>query len=302
MLLGELDEPPGKFVTAAGVPVHYVLHGHGRPVIYIHGAKSSVFDFLLSLADRVAARYTAVAFDRPGAGFSGRAAQDGGSPQAQAAVLRAAAAELGLQRPILLGHSLGAAVALAWALDAPGEVAAVVTLGGYVLPLGGPPPWVVAAARSRTMLRALGGIGRSRLGRPLVDSALRRVFFPDPPPADYARLAPALALDEARLVNDGEDRKSAEAGLRALEARYGDLDVPVVIVVGEQDRVVPPRSSFELHRALPRSELMSLTATGHMPQFTRPDAVMAAVDRAADLSAVMFASPLHPAYHPPRSR
>ena len=302
VLLGAQDKPPGRFVTAAGVPVHYVMHGRGRPVIYIHGAKSSVFDFLLSLADRVAARYTAVAFDRPGAGFSGRAAQDGGSPQAQAAVLRAAAAELGLLRPILVGHSLGAAVALAWALDAPGEVAAVVTLGGYVLPLGGPPPWVVAAARSRTMLRALGGIGRSRLGRPLVDSVLRRVFFPDPPPADYARLAPALALDEARLVNDGEDRKSAEAGLRALEARYGDLDLPVVIVVGEQDRVVPPRSSFELHRALPHSELVSLTATGHMPQFTRPDAVMAAVDRAADLSAATFASPSAPAYHPLRSR
>ena len=302
MLHGELDGPPGQFVTAAGVPVHYVMHGRGRPVIYIHGAKSSVFDFLLSLADRVAARYTAVAFDRPGSGFSGRAAQDGGSPQAQAAVLRAAAAELGLQRPILLGHSLGAAVALAWALDAPGEVAAVVTLGGYVVPLGGPPPWVVAAARSRTMLRALGGIGRSRLGRPLVDSALRRVFFPDPPPADWARLAPALALDEARLLNDGEDRKSAEAGLRALAARYGDLDVPVVIVVGELDRIVPPSSSFELRRALPRSEIVSLTATGHMPQFTRPDAVMAAVDRAADLSAATFASLAAPAYHPLRSR
>ena len=284
VLLGAQDKPPGRFVTAAGVSVHYVMHGRGRPVIYIHGAKSSVFDFLLSLADRVAARYAAVAFDRPGAGFSGRAAPDGGSPQAQAAVLRAAAAELGLRRPILLGHSLGAAVALAWALDAPGEVAAVVTLGGYVLPLGGPPPWVVAVARSRTMLKALGGIGRSRLGRPLVDGALRRVFFPDPPPADYARLAPALALDEARLVNDGEDRKSAEAGLRALAPRYRDLDIPVVIVVGEQDRIVPPRSSFELHRLLPRSELVPLAATGHMPQFTRPEAVMAAVDRAAELS------------------
>jgi len=282
--LGELDQPPGDFVRAAGVAVHYVMHGRGRPVIYIHGAKSSVFDFLLSLADRVAARYTAVAFDRPGAGFSGRAALEGGSPQAQAAVLRAAAAELGLRRPILLGHSLGAAVALAWALDAPGEVAAVVTLGGYVLPLGGPPPWVVAVARSRTMLKALGGIGRSRLGRPLVDSALRRVFSPDPPPTDYARLAPVLALDEARLVNDGKDRKSAEAGLRALVPRYRDLDIPVVIVVGEQDRIVPPRSSFELHRLLPRSELVPLAATGHMPQFTRPDAVMAAVDRAAELS------------------
>ena len=113
--------------------------------------------------------------------------------------------------------------------------------------------------------------------------------LPDPPPADYANLAPTLALDEARLVNDGEDRKSAEAGLRALEPRYRDLDIPVVIVVGEQDRVVPPRSSLELHRLLPRSELVPLAATGHMPQFTRPDAVMAAVDRAAELSEAVHA-------------
>jgi len=100
-------------VTAAGVPVHYVMSGEGRPVIYIHGAKGSVYDLLLSIGERLAERYTAVAFDRPGSGFSGRSAQDGGSPQAQAAVLRAAAAALGLRRPILVGHSFGAAVALA---------------------------------------------------------------------------------------------------------------------------------------------------------------------------------------------
>ena len=43
--------PPGAFVTAAGVPVHYVRAATGRPVVYIHGAKSSVYDFLLSIGD-----------------------------------------------------------------------------------------------------------------------------------------------------------------------------------------------------------------------------------------------------------
>jgi len=289
LLLDELHTPPGKFVTAAGVPVHYVMDGEGRPVIYIHGAKGSVYDLLLSIGDRLAERYTAVAFDRPGSGFSGRSAQDGGSPQAQAAVLRAAAAALGLRRPILVGHSFGAAVALAWALDAPREVAAVVTLSGYVLPLGGPPPWVVALMRSPTNLRAVGRLGRSRLGRPLVDSALRRAFFPAPPPRAYARIAPALALDEARLMSDGDDRKSAEAGLRSLQPRYARLDMPVVIVVGEQDRIVPPSTSGQLHALLPHAEIVRLPAAGHMPQFTDPDAVLAAVDRAAELSAPAFA-------------
>jgi pimeloyl-ACP methyl ester carboxylesterase len=276
-------EPPGAFVSPGGAPVHFVMSGAGRPVVYIHGAKSSALDFLLSIADRVAERYTAVAFDRPGAGFSGRAPHADGSPQAQAAVLRAAAGELGLRRPILVGHSLGAAVALAWALDAPDEVGAVVTLGGYVLPLGGPPPWVVGLLRSGAVLKATGRLGRSRLGRPLVDGALRRVFSPDVPPADYARLVPAMALEDERLFHDGEDRRSAEAGLRALEPRYPGLAVPLVIVVGEHDRVVPPQLSYRLHTLVPDSELRPLDATGHMPMFTRPDAVMAAVDRGAEL-------------------
>ena len=279
----ELGRPPGQFVNATGVAVHYVRRGEGRPVIYIHGAKGSVYDLLLSVGDRLAERYTMVAFDRPGSGFSGRAAQDGGSPQAQAAVLRAAAEALGLRQPILLGHSFGAAVALAWALDAPGKVAAIVTLGGYVLPLGGPPPWVLALMRSRTTLRAVGSVGRSRLGRPLVGGALRRAFHPGAPPSDYARIAPALALDEARLVSDGDDHRSAEAGLRAIQPRYALLDVPLVIVVGGQDRMVPPSTSEKLHALVPQSEVVRLPAAGHMPQFTDPDAVLAAVDHAAAL-------------------
>jgi pimeloyl-ACP methyl ester carboxylesterase len=276
--------PPGDFVRAGGVPIHYVRRGAGRPVVYVHGAKSSVYDFTLSIADRVAERYTAVAFDRPGSGFSGRPAQDGGRPQAQAAVLREAARALGLERPVLVGHSLGAAVALAWALETPSEVAAVVTLGGYVLPLGGPPRWVVATMRSAATMRAVGRLGRSPLGRPFVTAALRRVFSPDEPPEAYARLAPALALEPSRLVHDGADRRAAEDGLRELARGYGELEVPVVVVVGEADRAVPPESSYALHRLLPRSELVTLPATGHMPHFTRPDAVVAAVDRAVDLA------------------
>jgi len=282
----EALRPQGAFVTALDVPVHYVMSGSGRPVIYIHGAKSSVYDFTLSIAGDLATRYTAVAFDRPGAGFSGRPSGDAGSPQAQAAVLRAAAGELGLERPILLGHSFGAAVALAWALDAQDEVGAVVTLGGYVLPLGGPPPWVVALMRSPAVLKGVGRVGRSRLGRPLVDSALRRAFYPGDVPAEYARVTPALALDDARLVHDGEDRKSAEDGLRALAPRYPGLEIPVVIVVGDQDRMVPPRTSAQLHVLLPHSELVHVPDAGHLPQFTRPDAVLAAVDRAAELADV----------------
>ena len=273
--------------------MHYVRRGDGPPLVYVHGAKGSVYDFTLSIGDRLSRRYEAVAMDRPGSGFSTRPAGGDNSPQAQAAVLRAAALQLGLERPILLGHSFGAAVALAWALAAPEDVGAVITLGGYVLPLGGPPPWVVALLRSPATLRAVGALGRSRPGRPLVESAVKRAFFPGAPPPEYLRIAPALALQPGNLLSDGEDRKAAEDGLAALRPLYPGLLVPLVIVVGEQDRMVPPALSERLHALVPGSELVRVPGAGHMPQFTAPDAVVAAVDRAAGRAgaAPTFASP-----------
>lgn len=277
---------PGAFVDSGGARVHYVRAGDGQPVIYVHGAKGSVYDFTLSIGERLSGRYTAVAMDRPGSGFSGRPAKGENTPQAQAAALRAAAGQLGLRRPILVGHSLGAAVALAWALDAPDDVAAVVTLGGYVLPLGGPPPWVVTLLRHPVALRAVSILGRSPLGRPLVRSAVERAFFPGQPPDDYARIAPRLALEASALISDGEDRKVVEAGLAALRPRYPGLVPPLVILVGAQDRIVPGAVSERLHALVPGSELVRVPGAGHMPQFTAPDAVAAAVDRAAELAGV----------------
>jgi pimeloyl-ACP methyl ester carboxylesterase len=276
--------PPGSFVVAGGVRIHYVRAGDGPPLVYVHGAKGSSYDFTLSVGPRLAERYTAVAVDRPGSGYSARPASGANGPEAQAAVLRAVAARLGLERPLLVGHSLGAAVALAWALDAPDDVAAVVTLGAYALPLGGPPQWVTGLMRSRTALRGVGALGRSRLGRPLVDGALRRAFSPTPVPPAYQEIAPKLALQPSALLSDGEDHAAAEAGLAALRSRYPGLQVPLVIVAGDQDQMVPAVVSERLHALVPRSELVRVPGAGHLPQFSAPDVVVSAVDRAAELA------------------
>jgi len=276
--------PPGAFVVAGGVRVHYVRAGKGPPLVYVHGAKGSTYDFTLSVGPRLAERYETVAIDRPGSGFSDRPATGQNRPEAQAAVLRAAAARLGIVRPVLVGHSLGAAVALAWALDAPDEVAAVVTLGAYALPLGGPPPWVVKLMRYPAVLRGAGALARSRLGRPLVRGAVERAFSPAPAPAAYLEIAPRLALQPAALLGDGADREVAEAGLAALRPRYPGLLTPLVIVVGAEDHMVPPAVSERLHALVPRSELVRVPGAGHMPQFSAPEAVIAAVDHATVLA------------------
>jgi pimeloyl-ACP methyl ester carboxylesterase len=60
--------------------------------------------------------------------------------------------------------------------------------------------------------------------------------------------------------------------------------VPLVVLVGVQDRIVPPALSDRLHALVPGSELMRVPGAGHMPQFSAPEAVIAAVDHAAQLA------------------
>ena len=115
--------PVGGTVVVDGVSLHYTDSGDGPPVVFLHGAKGSVYDVALSLGPALARAYRVVAFDRPGAGYSGRAGADNGSPFVQAALLHRALRKLDLAPAVVVAHSAGAPVALALALDHPEDVA-----------------------------------------------------------------------------------------------------------------------------------------------------------------------------------
>src|SRR5687767_4634232 len=90
----QADHPPqGRFVTSAGVRLHYVEEGddRGRPVVFLHGNSGMIDDLLISgVVDQAARRYRSIAFDRPGFGYSDRPGGRSWIPEAQAAVLREA--------------------------------------------------------------------------------------------------------------------------------------------------------------------------------------------------------------------
>ncbi|SIO17650.1 Pimeloyl-ACP methyl ester carboxylesterase [Rhodovulum sp. ES.010] len=275
--------PEGRFVEVAGRRVHAVVAGQGLDVILLHGASVNARDFTFDLAPRLARRFRFTAFDRPGLGMSDALAPRGDSPADQARLLDAAAARLGVRQAVLVGHSFGAAVALAWAILYPARVAGIVTLAGVTLPWAGSlGPWNPVAAS------ALGGatlvpLVSALAPRAAIDPALAFFFAPQAPPPGYAdHVGVELSLLPDALRENARQITRLKPHLAAMAAHYPDLHLPAEILHGTADRIVPPAAqSVALSRRLPNAQLTLLRGVGHMVHHARPRAVDWAIRRAA---------------------
>jgi pimeloyl-ACP methyl ester carboxylesterase len=231
----------------------------------------------MSVLHRAAQEYQAIAFDRPGHGYSERPTDGTTFPGVQARLLYGAMQKLGLKRPILVGHSWGGALALTYALMYPADVAGLVVVSGYVYSQPGASlPGVLVT------LPLLGDLWRHTLGVPvmrrMVMRGLKAAFAPDTPPPAYAAVVRALSPRPGQLKATAEDLSAVNTALKAIAPHYGTIGVPVVIVTGDADRVVPPEQhAFPLHRAIAHSRLVVAPDTGHMVQFSRPEAIMSAI-------------------------
>jgi pimeloyl-ACP methyl ester carboxylesterase len=230
----------------------------------------------MSVFDRTAEQYETVAFDRPGLGYSDRP-PDGGSPFVQARLIHRALGRLEVERPVLVGHSRGGNVVLAYALTYPDEVAGVVTLAAA--PYGGE----IGLQNRALVIPVLGPVLAHTLyvpfGRAAVEAGLETAFAPEgPPPPDYVDVYAAYELRPGQLLAHAHDQVRGRAAIAEMARRYDELRTPLVIVHGTADRNVPIEQARWLHRAAPESHLMAIDGAGHELMFTRPDAVMDAID------------------------
>lgn len=270
-------------VVVDGVPLHFTRMGRGRPVVLIHGASGNLNDMTFRLAPGLAGTHEVIVFDRPGHGRSGLPPGGGVSINRQAELLRQAAAGLGVRKPIVVGHSYGGSVALAWAVDAPDSISGLVLLsapsqvwdGGLGLttdllasPVTGPP---LAWAASALVTRGFAG------------AALVGVFAPQAPPPGYLdHLDLALVLQPHSLRENARQLAALKEELRPMVGSYPGLRMPVALVHGEADVTVGlDIHSAVLARQIPHAHLTRLPGIGHMLHQVATDDAVAAVRRVA---------------------
>jgi pimeloyl-ACP methyl ester carboxylesterase len=274
--------PAGAFVELDGIRLHYVERGAGRPLVMLHGMAALVQDLLGSgIVDRAAERFRVIAFDRPGYGYSDRRGGRLWTPEAQAAAIRAALKELGVERPLVLGHSWGTLPALALALDHPDEIAGLVLLAGPYFPARRPDPLLLALPSIPLVGTVLANTAMPLLARAARPQIVRQIFAPDPVPAAFAVFPAELGLRPSHIQATAGDAGLLQlAGLK-LAKRYAELRLPVAIVAGDEDRLVPYAQAERLHALLPQSSLVRLRDHGHMVHWVAPDAVIAAIAEVA---------------------
>jgi pimeloyl-ACP methyl ester carboxylesterase len=273
---------PHRLIYIHGTRLHYRLVGQGPAVMLVHGNLVDGADFEASgLVDRLARQYQVLVVDRPGFGHSDRPRGVVWTPAEQARLLHQAAATLGVHRPVVVGHSLGTQVALAMALQNPTDVAGLVLVGGYYWPKQRLDRWLAAPAA----MPVLGDVLRYTTGawtaRATLEATLRAIFHPHPVPNRFRELLPReMLLRPLQQRATAEDGSRMVTQARVLVRHYAELELPVTLVAGRQDRIVSPEQSRWLHAGLPHSRLHVVEGVGHMAHYHAHDTLVAGVERA----------------------
>ncbi len=250
-------------------------------VILIHGAGLDHRDWTFSFMAALPPELRVLAFDRPGFGRSERPRGAASAlPATQARLLRGAAVALGVKRAILVGHSWGGAVVMAWALDAPERLAGVVSIAGAVA------PWSLTTAieNGRRMHEAaLRAMGKGGMREASVE-ALRESFAPAQIPSGYiehvaTELNPLTGPAAATMA----DISTINGALSLMAPRYKALQVPVELVYGDADRILPYKEQVCVADTLSSARVTLLPGVGHMAHHSARAACLTSIDR---LSAV----------------
>lgn len=280
--VAEANFPPtGQFVTVQGARIHADVQGAGPDLVLIHGASGSNRDFTFDLVNRLKSDFRVISFDRPGMGYSDSLPGTDISPLAQADALIDAAAQLGATRPIVLGHSYGGAVAMAWALRA--DPSALVIVSGATMPFPGDLGLWYQVTSSKLGGATIVPLITAFAPESRVDSALAAIFAPQQPPQGYAEyIGAGLTLRRDALRVNGRQVNNLKPHVTLMAQNYPKLSLPVEIVHGNVDTTVPiDIHAIPLSKLLPNANLTVLDGIGHMPHHTNPDEIVAAIKRAA---------------------
>lgn len=275
----------GELIEVNGQTIHYTDDGSGPAIVMIHGLGGQLRNFARPLVDDLARDYRVVRIDRPGSGYSPRASGASARLRVQAETVAELIRILKLERPLIVGHSLGGALALSLALnhpDAVGGLALVAPLSQAQQIEDVPEVFKGLVIRAPAVRKAIAWTIATPMGMATAEKSLREVFAPEPVPADFGTEGGGLlAMRPNNFCASSADLVDLEGELEGMVERYPTLGVPVSILYARADNLLDfAKHGERTAGAIPGTQI-ELVEGGHMLPFTQPELTAAFVRRAA---------------------
>jgi 3-oxoadipate enol-lactonase len=234
--------------------------GVATPIVFLHGVGSDKCVWRPQL-EHFGATRRAVAFDYLGYGESDF--MDNASRDDFAAAILAAMNALGIGRAHICGLSLGGVIAIAMHAAAPQRCASLIIADSFAAHPDGQGIYDRSIAASWSM--SMRGLAEARSGVLLGSAASEQLK--------------AEVIETMAAIDPAAYRIGAEAvWLADQRDRSSAIDVPTLILVGEEDGITPPALSEELHRLIPGSKLSTIAGAGHLANAEQPEAFNWAIE------------------------
>ncbi|WP_158808673.1 alpha/beta fold hydrolase [Beijerinckia sp. L45] len=289
--------PLGRFIDIDGDVIHYLDQGSGPAIVMIHGLGSQLRTFTYALLAAMSGNFRIILLDRPGSGYSRRARGASARLPAQARTIAGLITALQLERPLVVGHSLGGAVALALALDHPDKVGGLALIAPLTHPQDAPPDVMKGLAVQSPMLRRfIAWTFATPASMQAGPATLATVFGPHPVPDDFATTAGGLlSLRPSSFYGASSDLVAVSEDLPGMVARYPTLTLPVGVLMGTADGILDPITNAEaLAKKVTGVDLELIENGGHMTPLTEPERSATFIERMARrVGAAQTSAPLH---------
>ena len=264
----ELPPPGRRVVLASGAGVNVVEEGAGAPVVLVHGLPGTAYDWRETSAALAARGVRALAYDRVGYGWSDPRVGGAFSFESNARELLELLAAEDLRDVTVVGWSYGGGTAMVAARRDASRMARLVLVGsaGPGLEETQPPPVLARIVFSAPVLAWLHAV--PPLARGVQAEASRQAFSAGPEPAWWR---PGLAANFARPHTATSWRSEGVAMAGEAQPEPTRLTLPVLVVHGADDRLVPVEVGRELARRAPNARLVLVPGGSHMLPVTHAE-------------------------------
>ena len=283
----ESNYPPvGQFVGSNGKRTHFVDVPAGTdaklpPVLFVHGASGNLNDQMFAFRAKMEGRARLLFIDRPGHGYSDRGGA--GTPELQAKRYKLLLDDLGIEKVVLVGHSLGSASIAAFAVLFPERVKGLVFLAPATHTWPGGVTWYYEVAS----LPIIGHVFTETLSLPFgmagIEAGTASVFEPQEVTEGYVeKAAIPLVFRPEVFRNNARDVTGLKAEVEKMSPRYTEIKAPTVVITGDSDDIVLASiHSVGLERDIEGAELIILPGVGHKPDYVATDVAIEAIEKVA---------------------